>query len=163
MTTLAGKGSLPHQESNITKTEIVSTKDGSPKHTTTTRNLNPTGIDITRQIDIIRVVTHQETGHMNRSFLSDSTDAFMLTTIGRTILKNHHQERGHISIRVTSNNRVKARDIITGTTDSTAISNTVDRLKTSIDPHKTSITRTTKTLATRTGDREAIHDRGKYR
>ena len=159
MTTLAGKGSLPQQETNITKTEIVSTtKDGKPKHTTTTRKLNRTAAT-THQTNIIQVVIHQDTRHMNRSSLLDNTDVCMWITKGRTILKNHHpkSERGPIIIGVTSINRLKARDIILGTTDSIDLNNTASHLK-------TFITRTIKTLATSlTGDHEAIHVKGKYR
>lgn len=161
MMTLAGKGSLRQQETNIIKTEIVSTKDGKPKLTTTTRNLNPTVAtirnDITHQIDTTQVDTHQDMDHMNRSSLLGNTDVFMWIPIGRTILKNHHQEieRGHNTIGAISNNKVKARGIIIGTTDHTDLSNIADHLR-------TSITRTVRTLAIGTGDREAIQDKGKY-
>ena len=76
--------------------------------------------------------------------------------IVRNVLTRELSRDSRIEVVGAAEDAYQARDMIIGTTDHTDLNNTVDHLE-------TSITRTAKTPATGTGDREATQDKSKYR
>lgn len=166
---MAGNGTPPRLETNITRVGIDITRGGKPRLITTTRNprriVATIETVITHQIDTTQADIHQQgTDPTNRSCLSGNTEGSMQgitrTTKGAIMWKNHHRGSvtmiGHITAtRATISIRSRARDmgIGTTTTDRTGPNNIADRLQTSI----------TRTPAARTGDKRvvAIHDPGK--